>query len=274
MPTWLAAETLATISIDSLQLGPLVALLALLTNSFSITFSSGSLFDSLASDLSETPEGLHWNIPSPSHTLLVGLIDSPLFQSLGSLSRAIGRCIDAAGQHGGEDEIRAVRECIDGCERLARYIQLSWAKSRWCDLEDSQLDEETRKTALPWTALKSLLFSLTLVQSSLLVLLTPASSATATPLQLQLAAQALRNLAHTYFITIKFGTDGFGAWRGLFSGLVEVIAHDEMTVAALLADLEPVEMGESFRCLSCRISLISPIRLQTWFSTRQYHGVV
>lgn len=138
-----------------------------------------------------------------------------------------------------------MRSCIEGCEALAKRVQKGWSTSRWCDLDDEQLDAETKTTTIPWTILKSLLFSLTLVQSSLLILLTPATSTAATPLQLQLAAQALRNLGHTYFITIKFGTDGFGAWRGVFSGLVEVVGHDEMTVAALLRDLEPAKLGQS-----------------------------
>lgn len=137
-----------------------------------------------------------------------------------------------------------MRSCIEGFESLVKRVQRGWSTSRWCDLEEDQLDAETKSTTIPWTILKSLLFSLTLVQSSLLILLTPASSTTATPLQLQLAAQALRNLGHTYFITIKFGTDGFGAWRGVFSGLIEVIGHDELTVASLMRDLEPAKLGQ------------------------------
>lgn len=96
---------------------------------------------------------------------------------------------------------------------------------------------------MPWTILKSLLFSLTLVQSSLLVLLTPQESTNPTELQLRLTRQSIRNLGHSYFITIKFGTEGFGAWRGVFSGLLEIAGHDEETVAELMKDLEPKRIG-------------------------------
>jgi hypothetical protein len=174
------------------------------------------------------------------------IAESPLFIALGPLSRAIGRTIEAAGKNASEDAIKAVKETADICESLSKSLQLGWSKSGWCDLEEKEFDAETRKLTLPWTILKSYLFSLTLIQSSLLILLSPLLSIQPTRLQLDLTRQSLRVLGLTYFITIKFGTDGFGAWQGVWSGLVEVIGHDVESVATLMTELEPQEHSKSF----------------------------
>ena len=115
---------------------------------------------------------------------------------------------------------------------------------RSSDAKEDDLDEETRVITLPWAALKSLLFALTLVQSSLLTLLTPKHGAKPTRLQLLLAGQALRNLGATYYITLEFGTEGFGAWKGVWSGLLEVLSHDDEGIEGLMRQLEPREIGE------------------------------
>ena len=219
-------------------------LLAILSSSFSSTFSHGNLFASLSSDLSPSPSGLHWNVPSPSHTTLTHLISSPLFASLGPLSRSIGRCLEAAGSLASPASIAALRSTADGAERVATRLHREWASCPWSDAStDEAFDAETRERKEPWTVLKSLLFSLTLIQSSLLVVLAPRP---ATPLKRELARQALRTLGLTYFITMKFGVEGFGAWRGVWSGLVEIVRGDDESCEQLLRELQPTVVGESF----------------------------
>lgn len=217
-------------------------LLSLLSYAFSATFSHGNLFASLSSDLSPTPAGMHWNIPSPSHTTLTALLASPLFTSLGSLSRAIGRCVEAAGAAASPATIAALRSTADGAERVATRVHREWAACPWSDLSsEAAFDPESRERTEPWTALKSLLFALTLVQSSLLVVLAPTP---ATPLKRELARQALRTLGLTYFVTLKFGVEGFGAWRGVWSGLVEIVRGDPEACEQLMRELQPTVVGE------------------------------
>lgn len=67
----------------------------------------------------------------------------------------------------------------------------------------------------------------------------------ATPLKRDLARQALRTLGATYFVTIKFGVDGFGAWRGVWTGLVEIVRGDDQACETLLRELQPAVVGES-----------------------------
>lgn len=260
LPAWLASQTLPMFPVDSLSTGclsvrssllvpilkltPSQPLLSLLSYAFSSSFSHGQLFSHLSSDLSTTPAGkLHWNVPSPSHTLLTNLSTSPLFLALGPLSRSIGRCIEACGENGSPASITAVRSCMDGAERVVGRVK-GWEAAKWSDAKEDDLDEETRVITLPWAALKSLLFALTLVQSSLLTLLTPKHGAKPTRLQLLLAGQALRNLGATYYITLEFGTEGFGAWKGVWSGLLEVLSHDDEGIEGLMRQLEPREIGE------------------------------
>ncbi|KAL8279383.1 hypothetical protein RQP46_008195 [Phenoliferia psychrophenolica] len=242
LPAWLAAQTLPMMSVDSLKAGPLPGLLSILSYAFSSSFSHGNLFASLTSDLSPTPTGLHWNVPSPSHTTLTHLLASPLFTSLGPLSRSVGRCLEAAGSLATPASIAALRSTADGAERVANRIHREWASCAWSDASsDEAFDEETREHKEPWTALKSLLFSLTLVESSLLVVLAPQP---ATPLKRELARQALRTLGLTYFVTMKFGVEGFGAWRGVWSGLVEIVRGDEESCEQLMRELQPPAVGK------------------------------
>lgn len=216
-------------------------MLSLLIQSFRDLFQSGQLFSTLSSDLALTSSGVHWNNPSPSYNQLLSITESPLFTCLGPLSRAMGKIIEAAGKNSSADAIKAVKDTTDVCESLSKRIQSGWRESGWCDLADSELDSETKTMTLPWTILKSYLFALTLVQSSLLILLSPLPSIRPTRLQVELTRQSLRVMGLTYFITIKFGSDGFGAWRGVWSGLVEVMSHDEESLAALMTELEPKE---------------------------------
>ena len=229
-------------------------LLHLLSLSHSRVFSSGHLFSTLSSSLILTPTSkLHWTVPSPSHDLLTALSTSPLFLSLGPLSRALGRLIEAAGARAQKapadpSTLVAVRNFGTTLERTVGRVQRDWGNCAWSDLTSEQdLDEPTRSRKEPWTMLKSLLFSITLIDSSLLVIVSPSrAGAPPTDLQLELAKQALRILSKTYFITLQFGTEGFGAWKGAWVGLVEVVGQDSPRgVERLMLDLEPQGMDEA-----------------------------
>lgn len=224
----------------------------MLSLAHSAAFASGQLFSSLSSSLIHTPDGLTWTIPSESRTLLTDSIKSPLFTALGPLSRSLGRLIEAAGarakSHPAEPSaILAVQQSMTSLERLVTRVQRGWASTAWSDIEaDSALTPATRAQTEPWTLLKSLLFSITLIHSSVLVIVSPKPGRKPTELQLELAKQAVRVLGKTYFVTLKFGTDGFGAWKGAWSGLMDVVGYDSAEGAeGLMRELEPAQLGES-----------------------------
>ncbi|KDE07512.1 hypothetical protein MVLG_02186 [Microbotryum lychnidis-dioicae p1A1 Lamole] len=256
LPSWFAAQTFPMFPVDLLAAGPVSSLLNLLTKSWSNCFAGGTLFNSLSCDLIQTPEGLSWTIPSPSHDQLSTLTRAPLFQALGPLSRAISRLIQAAAlaartthssTPASSPPLVSVISLGSTLERVVDRVQKGWASTPWSDLEDdTQLSPSTRERKEPWTLLKSLLFALTLIDASLLIIVEPRPEVLATRLQLDLAAQAVRVLHRSYFITIRFGSDGFSAWRGVWAGLMEVAGGDTRhQVEDLMTRMEPARLGHT-----------------------------
>ncbi|KAI5476400.1 peroxisomal membrane protein [Pseudohyphozyma bogoriensis] len=248
LPTWLATQTLPQFTISTLSSGPLSSLLPHLTHSLSSAFTHGNLFTtpSLAASLSTTPEGLHWAVSSESHTHLTTLITTPLFLSLGPLSRSIGRCIEASQSSSTSPEttVETLRATLSTLENLSSLIRSGWASTPWSDASDSSLSPSTLSQTAPWTALKSLLFAITLIHSSLLVVLTPQGDAEPTAVQRELAGQALRILSETYFVTIKFGVDGFGAWKGVYVGFLEIRREGGVEeVERFMRNIRPERIG-------------------------------
>ncbi|KAM0749468.1 hypothetical protein T439DRAFT_381790 [Meredithblackwellia eburnea MCA 4105] len=288
VPAWIAAMTLHSFPVEKLKKGPVSALLSTLTYSFSSVFSHGTLFESLSSDLVRVPSSsstsastttsgkIHWNIPSPSHTTLTRTLASPLFPLLGPLSRALGRTLEAAGTPPvSPSSTQSIQETLNALERLAVRVQREWGSSTWSDVKDPaptpssnatptistsssdesalSLDEETSTHKEPWTILKSLLFSYTLVLSSLLNVLSPSPI---TILKVRLAGQGMRVLGRLYFVTVKFGNEGFGAWKSVWEGLGEVLRDVEsgagggvgegrdVEVGKLMRELRPVDVGK------------------------------
>ncbi|GAA5916575.1 hypothetical protein JCM6882_002547 [Rhodosporidiobolus microsporus] len=244
-PAWLAAQTIPFVEADVLAKSfPVPALLRYLTATFSTLFSHGRAFTSppLSLDLAHDPPFsypslLHWTVPSPSHTSITALVAHPLFTLLGPLSRALGRTAEAAAlvartrpsAGSAPDALSAIQALSTTLLGVASEVSAGWAATEWSDvLDDAGLSPATRSETAPWTLLKTLLFAQTLIYSSLLQIVAPSSSdgAEPTPVQRQLATQALQALGKTYFVALRFGQSGFAAWRAVLGGLVEVVAAE------------------------------------------------
>ncbi|GAA6027304.1 hypothetical protein JCM8097_002576 [Rhodosporidiobolus ruineniae] len=257
---WVAAHTIPFVEADVLvKEFPVPALLDYLTLSFSAAFSAGEAFSSppLSADLSQTSQGLSWAAPSPSHSHLTALTASPLFVSLGPLSRSIGRTVEAAAlvarTRSPEEStaLNAIQHLSSTLSLVAHRLSGGWASTPWSDiLLDSSLSPSTRSETAPWTLLKTLLFAQTLVYSSLLqvVSTTQNEGDEPTPVQRRLATEAVGALGKTYFVALKFGQAGFPAWRAVLAGLVEVVASggeategEESAAEALMRSLEPAK---------------------------------
>ncbi|KAK4047724.1 hypothetical protein OIV83_005232 [Microbotryomycetes sp. JL201] len=251
VPTWLAAQVLPTFPVAELSKGPVASMLQMLGLSFTRVFAAGHIFATLGNSIHNTHDGLVWTVPSESYSLLSSLVKSTNFANLGPISRSIGRLIEAAGTQARtrpDDTTALLAVCTFSTilGRIASRVNRDWGRTFWSDMtEDHQLSPETRNRTEPWTMLKALLFSITLMQSSLLEIVTPKTEDAPTPLQLDLAAEAIHVLAKTYFVTIRFGNDGFSAWKGVWSGLMDVVVQGpETTVERLMGTLEPVRLGE------------------------------
>jgi len=275
---WIASQTLPALSLDALANGPVEVgptrlrrrwgpdsandalpcphsqlFISLLTTTISSVFERGNLFATLP--VSVSPDGpapvpLRWQIPSASHTKLQTVATSPPFTSLALLSRALARSIEAAAQLAsnasdpdvGASAVSVIDHSLGSLLRLCRSVRNGWAATAWSDLsaETEVVCNPQEDAALPWTALKSLLFGVVLVLSSVLVVASPKRGNAPSRKQVNLAEEGLVILSETYFVAAKFGPDGFGAWRGVWKGLMEVIkAGEEGEGERLMARVEP-----------------------------------
>ncbi|GAA5907246.1 hypothetical protein JCM8208_006730 [Rhodotorula glutinis] len=248
-PAWLAAQTVPFVRVEELAADwNAPALLATLSTAFSSAFAHGTAFSHppLAADLNSTASGLEWAVPSPSHTHLSALVQQPLFTSLGPLSRALGRALEATALTSAQARsdplvaqasLSAIHGLSESLLAVATTLSADWAATPWSDHSDERaLAPATRTETAPWTLLKSLLFAQTLVYSSLLEVVSAApGSEPGTPptaLQRTLASEAVQALARTYFVALRFGQAGFEAWRAVLAGLVEVVAAPTVGVRA------------------------------------------
>ncbi|TNY22694.1 hypothetical protein DMC30DRAFT_348481 [Rhodotorula diobovata] len=267
-PAWLAAQTVPFVRAEELAADwNAPALLACLTDAFSSVFDRGYAFANppLATDLSQTADGLDWAVPSPSHTYLSSLVQRTLFVSLGPLSRALGRSLEATAlasrsrstsTAAAQSALSAIHDLSSALLAVASTLSRDWARAPWSDhTSEESLTPATRTHGTaPWTLLKSLLFAQTLVYSSLLdvVSSTPGSSPDTPPtgLQRQLASTAVQALARTYFVALQFGQGGFEAWRAVLAGLVESTTAVAVSPAeALVRSLEPARAGPHKRAV-------------------------
>ncbi|GAA5981779.1 hypothetical protein JCM10908_004606 [Rhodotorula pacifica] len=234
---WLAAQTIPFVQIEAFAKDwPAAALLDFLASACSAAFADGyALSDpSLAADLTETPDGLSWPKTSPSYTSINALVQSPIFVALGSLSRALGRALEATALQAGSTDHAVSSPALPAIHRFSTHLLATtsrlaqgWAATAWSDIDDeSRLAPETREATAPWTLLKTLLFAQTLIYSSLLEVVKASNSAQDGPTTVQrsLATEAVRALSKTYFVALKFGQAGFPAWRAVLAGLVDVVS--------------------------------------------------
>lgn len=231
-----------------------------LTTSVTSAFDNGALLNAVSESLG--PEGssplpLRWMIPSASHSTLASLTQSTLFSNLGALSRSLGRAYEAAAlaSTSGRDStaLLAVTSSLSSLLDLCHKIHLAWSATAWSNLaSDSDLVcDPPEASTLPWTALKTLLFSVTLVLSFVLVLASPRRGVAPTLLQVGLAEDGLRLMQETYFVASKFGPEGFGAWKGVWVGFVGIVKAQEEEGGAerFLASVEPEVVGEFRPCV-------------------------
>lgn len=225
------------------------ALLGCLSAALSRAFGDGYAFTDppLAADLVTGPSGLAWSRESPSHTRITQLTSSPLFASLGSLSRAVGRVTEACALRARSADpgvamaaLPPIHSLSTSQLALATRLETGWAATPWADIVDeNDLAPDTRVETAPWTLLKSLLFVQTMVYSSLLEVLAYSREGAGGPSTVQrtLATEAVRALSETYFIALRFGQAGFPAWRAVLAGLIDIVtapstSHSNPSAAA------------------------------------------
>lgn len=145
-----------------------------------------------------------------------------------------------------------VLQHVSVLETLTAQVQRDWAGCKWSDVNGPEdLHSEMRKEDAPWTLLKTLLFSLTMVYSSLISLLNSMPLSTnSSPSQvvLDLVACSLRTFSHLYFVTSTFGTDGFGAYRSVWYGSLDLASRARPArVQQIVEGFQPSFASEAVR---------------------------
>lgn len=112
---------------------------------------------------------------------------------------------------------------------MAERIHRAWAACIWSNVSGAEeLHSNTRNRDEPWTIFKTLLFTLTMIFSSLISLMNAMPLLTnhsPNKTILDLAACAVRTFQSIYFITSKFGTGGFGAYQNAWYGAIDLISR-------------------------------------------------
>jgi hypothetical protein len=172
----------------------------------------------------------------------LGEIKSSFAQSLlGRFSRSLGKVIESVAS---TRVYLLLLPQLERLETLAEQINCDWSNCPWSNASGPEfLHPDTRLRDEPWTLFKTLLFTLTMVFSSLISLLN------AMPLSpnkspdrsvLELASCTLRTFSATYFITSQFGSAGFGAYQNVWYGAVDLVGRAEIqTVEQVVKSCEP-----------------------------------
>lgn len=174
-------------------------------------------------------------------TSLSALKDSLAHQQLGRFSRVLGKVIESVSN---DTAFQMLLPRLARLEDLAANLNTGWASCRWSEVQDdNDLHPDTRQRNEPWTILKTALFTLTMVYSSLIALLNSIPLSSDQPPSdtvLDLVACSLRTFSHLYFVTSKFGTDGFGAYRSVWYGALDLAARGRPAkVQQIVSTFEP-----------------------------------
>jgi len=228
-------------------------MLSLLTSGLEGLFDGGHIFESLNLDIVSVEGSLQWLVrvctiqwlcyryvggqnPSPSRKRLDDIILNPLYSNLGRLSKLLSRTIESAQNLA---SLEAVLQTLQFLTRFSKTLMESWQSSSWqgsCK-DNPKLEEET----LPWSILKSILFSLTLIHFGVVSLLNTSSRPDSPPSELaeDLVFVSLQSMQNVYFITSKFGHEGFAIYQAMWLGLVDVAERSPVEkVSALINKLE------------------------------------
>lgn len=151
---------------------------------------------------------------------LRAVASKPLFVSMGRLTRVTGRYIEICGS---TDDARFIASALEGVERLAFDLRKNWFDCAMSSVQNAQNDDVD--ASLPWTILKSFLFALTMLYSSivrLLVLQAPTTHSVPSAGAQRLVFSGIRTFSHLHYIALAFGDAGFNTYDHVLHGLSEL----------------------------------------------------
>lgn len=225
---------------------PSQPLLDLLTTAITTLFDDGHLLDHLDDDLVKSESAsrsFDWIKPSPSRDRLSRLAALPLAPSLGRLAQTHGRIVESLSTVA---DLEAAGEELRKLEAIARQVHRAWAATRWADTSD---DADAAEAQDALNALKNYLFTVTVIYSSLVTLLTDSGTAVPVKNALEFGAVGLRTYQQLFFITTRFGSDSIPAYKKAWWGLIDAVTRcgTDSEIEDIVRSLEPPGMGACSR---------------------------
>ena len=177
----------------------------------------------------------HWAKDSESAETVFNTNESLLFQELGRLSSV------AAGAIEQMPSLDTLGEVVHKIFNFAYLIHTKWGLSPLSKVENEALltDETKQITPKLWQINKAVLFSFTMIFKAVIDKVLSSPKLATSEEAFHLAHRIISSYAYLYFITSKFGHDGFTTYKQVFYAAMDVLAQNPARCLDLVREIEP-----------------------------------
>ncbi|MCJ1379413.1 hypothetical protein MMC17_002514 [Xylographa soralifera] len=178
-----------------------------------------------------------WSLNSPSYTQVQHMASGPVFASFGGLSRLVAFCISNA------KDKNLVYKTSEDLAAFARSICVQWQQTKLSEVDITEeqvyLNEDSMRKSLPllWHILKSTLFAVVIMETSLLgrVIGDGIKPPHHAPVLATLALHTLRNLS---FISFRHGQNAFSQYNYVYMSSVDILSSYPTQAEAFLREIQ------------------------------------
>ncbi|MCJ1389365.1 hypothetical protein MMC18_002222 [Xylographa bjoerkii] len=178
-----------------------------------------------------------WSPNSPSYSQIQRMASSPVVASFGVLSRLVAFCISNA-----KDE-NLIYKTSEALAAFARSLCVQWQQNKLSEVDVTEeqvyLNEDSMRKSLPllWQILKSTLFAVVIMETSLLGRVI--GDGTKPPLQAPLVATlALYTLRNLYFVSSRLGQSAFSQYNYVYMSSVDILSNYPTQAEAFLRETQ------------------------------------
>lgn len=178
---------------------------------------------------------VHWAKDSESAKTVIDTNASLLFQELGRLSSVAAGAIERMAS------LDTLGEVVHKIFNFAYLIHTKWGLSPLSTVEDEALltDETKQITPKLWQINKAVLFSFTMIFKAVTDKILSVPKFATSEEAFHLAHTIVSSYAYLYFITSKFGHDGFTTYKQVFYAAMDVLAQNPAKCLDLVKEVEP-----------------------------------
>ena len=194
-----------------------------------------------------------WSTNSSSYSQVQHMASGPIFSSFGSLSRLVAFCISNM------KDINLVYKTSEDLTAFTKSLCIQWQQNKLSEVDATEqqvyLNEDSINKSLPllWHVLKSTLFAVVIIQTSLLRLvvahgvkpplhgdfyliqLVDALLTKVAPFVATLALHTLRNL---YFVSFRYDQNAFSQYNYVYMSSVDILSSYPAQAEAFLREIQ------------------------------------